>query len=97
MALFLLNLSVKHMGTEDADTRIAQYSFEFSKKGEPAQLNKDPGSKKALGGWGIDNIARAFRELYSNLNWFKVFEALSQIENCEFDEELDQKSIHFLV
>lgn len=36
--------------------------------------------------WSIDNLARAFRELYSNLNWLKVFEALSEVEeNVELD------------
>ena len=39
--------------------------------------------------WSIDNLARAFRELYSNLNWQKVFEALSEIED---DIVLDQKA-----
>ena len=39
--------------------------------------------------WSIDNLARAFRELYSNLNWLKVFEALSEIEE---DIILDSKA-----
>jgi hypothetical protein len=39
--------------------------------------------------WSIDNLARAFRELYSNLNWQKVFEALSEIED---DITLDAKA-----
>jgi len=30
--------------------------------------------------WSIDNLARVFRELYSNLHWAKVFDALSEIE-----------------
>lgn len=39
--------------------------------------------------WSIDNLARAFRELYSNLNWLKVFEALSEIQE---DITLDFKA-----
>jgi hypothetical protein len=35
--------------------------------------------------WSIDNLARAFRELYSTLNWNKVFESFSEIE----DEEIN--------
>jgi hypothetical protein len=31
-------------------------------------------------GWSIDNLGRVFRELYSTLNWTKVFEALTEIE-----------------
>lgn len=29
--------------------------------------------------WSIDNLARAFRELYSNLSWQKVFESFGEI------------------
>lgn len=29
--------------------------------------------------WSIDNLARAFRELYSNLSWLKVFESFGEI------------------
>ena len=29
--------------------------------------------------WSIDNLVRAFRELFSHLNWQKVYEALSEI------------------
>jgi hypothetical protein len=29
--------------------------------------------------WSVDNLVRAFRELFSHLNWQKVFEALSEI------------------
>lgn len=39
--------------------------------------------------WSIDNLARAFRELYSNLNWLKVFEALSEVEdNINLDSKV---------
>ena len=45
-------------------------------------------------GWSIDNLARAFRELYSNLNWLKVFEALTEIPEGADSHEmlLDQKA-----
>ena len=29
--------------------------------------------------WSVDNLVRAFRELFSHLNWAKVLEALSEI------------------
>ena len=47
------------------------------------------GDKKNQLIWSFDNLQRAFRELYSNLNWAKVFEALSEIED---DIVLDQKA-----
>jgi len=31
--------------------------------------------------WSVDNLSRLFRELYSNLKWEKVFEALAEIED----------------
>ena len=40
-------------------------------------------------GWSIDNLGRVFRELYSTLNWTKVFEALTEIED---EINLDQKA-----
>jgi hypothetical protein len=39
--------------------------------------------------WSVDNLARAFRELFSNLQWNKVFDALSEIED---DLSLDPKA-----
>lgn len=37
----------------------------------------------------MENLARAFRELYSNLNWSKVFDSLSEIDD---DVNLDSKA-----
>lgn len=56
-------------------------SFEACKKGENSNLNKEPGDKKTQVTWSVDNLARAFRELYSNLNWSKVFDALSEVDD----------------
>jgi hypothetical protein len=39
--------------------------------------------------WSVDNLVRVFRELFSNLNWSKVFEALSEIPD---DIALDAKA-----
>ncbi len=55
-------------------------TFDACKKGDASGLSKEPSSKKTQMNWSIDNLARAFRELYSTLNWAKVFEALSEIE-----------------
>lgn len=30
--------------------------------------------------WSVDNLARAFRELYSSLNWQKVFESFGELD-----------------
>lgn len=32
-------------------------------------------------GWSVENLARAFRELYSYLNWNKVFDQLGELED----------------
>jgi hypothetical protein len=49
-------------------------------------LNKEIGHKKNTVSWSIDCLARAFREMYSTLNWFKVFEALSNINDADIKE-----------
>lgn len=94
MARTLLHLSQNHTGTDDLGQRIAYNTFDACKKGDASGLSKEPSSKKTQINWSIDNLARAFRELYSTLNWAKVFEALSEIEE---DIELDQKAFAFFL
>jgi hypothetical protein len=43
--------------------------------------------------WSIDNLSRVFRELYSHLNWNKVFEALSELDQKD-DILLDTKGFN---
>lgn len=38
--------------------------------------------------WSIDNLARAFRELYSTLNWHKVFESFGEINDQEIPPQV---------
>jgi len=64
-------------------------TYEACKKGDSSGLNKEPNDKKTSMTWSVDNLARAFRELYSNLNWLKVFEALTEVsadEECTLDD-----------
>lgn len=69
MARTLLNLSVNHTGYDDMTSRIVYTTFEANKKGDSTGLKKEVSDKKTQMNWSIDNLARAFRELYSNLNW----------------------------
>lgn len=89
MAKTLLHLSHNHTGTDDYLSRIAYNTFESCKKGDNSSLNKDPSDKKTQMTWSIENLARAFRELYSNLNWSKVFDQMAQIDEYV---ELDSKA-----
>ena len=66
-----------------------QAVYESVKKGETQGLQKEPTEKKSTISWSIDNLGRVFRELYSTLNWTKVFEALTEIEDKIV---LDQKA-----
>jgi len=71
-------------------------TFESNKDGTAVSIKKDPEDKKTTMSWSVDNLARAFRELYSNLNWNKVFESFGEIEDWELSEHileqgLDQK------
>ena len=52
--------------------------------------------------WSIDNLARAFRELYSTLNWHKVFESFGEITDQEIpsqalEQGLDVKQFQTLM
>ena len=89
MARTLLHLSLNHTGSDDYNSKIAQAVFESCKKGDTSGLSKEPSDKKSTMGWSIDNLGRVFRELYSTLNWTKVFDALTEIED---DIILDQKA-----
>jgi hypothetical protein len=81
MAKTLLHLSFNHSGQDDLNSKIVQAVYESIKKGESSGLSKEPSDKKSTMGWSIDNLGRVFRELYSTLNWTKVFEALTEIED----------------
>lgn len=94
MVKTLLNLALYNTGTDDPNSRIAQNTFEASKKGDNSFLKKEPGDKKNQMQWCIDNLAKAFREVWGNLSWLKVFEALSEVED---NIQLDQKAfLYFL-
>jgi len=46
--------------------------------------------------WSLDNLARAFRELYPNVNWGRVFESFGELIDQDLPETvlevgLDQK------
>lgn len=42
-------------------------------------MRKEIADKKNQITWSVDNLVRAFRELFSHLNWLKVFEALGEV------------------
>ena len=69
MARTLLNLSINHTGCDDQVSRIAQNTFEANKKGDSTLLRKEVVDKKNQMTWSVDNLVRAFRELFSHLNW----------------------------
>lgn len=64
-------------------TKIVYNTFESNKDGNSTSIKKEPEDKKTQMSWSIDNLARAFRELYSTLNWNKVFECFGEIEDCD--------------
>lgn len=63
-------------------------TFESNKDGNSTSIKKEPEDKKTQMSWSIDNLARAFRELYSNLSWHKVFESFGEILNEEIPAEV---------
>lgn len=89
MARTLLNLSIQHTGSDDHASKIAQNTFEANRKSDSTLLKKEVVDKKNQVTWSVDNLVRAFRELFSHLNWQKVFEALSEITD---EYQLDAKA-----
>lgn len=94
MARTLLHLAFHHTGQDDQTSRVIYTTFEANKKGVGVGSAKEPSDKKTAMTWSVDNLARAFRELYSHLNWLKVFEALSEIEEAVI---LDGKAFSFFL
>ena len=102
MAMTLLQLAIHHQEKDDHISKIVYNTFESNKDGNPASIKKEPEDKKTLMSWSVDNLVRAFRELYSNLNWNKVFESFGEIEDAEIPEHilengLDQKQFQTLI
>ena len=81
MARTLLKLSYYNTGFDDLPSRIVTTIYESTRKSPSFPQIKDSSDKKNPTPWSIDNLSRLFRELYSNLNWLKVFEALVEIED----------------
>ena len=79
MAKTILYLALNHTGNDDQVSRIAMSTLEANKKGDSSILRKEMPDKKTSMSWSVDNLCRAFREVYSYLNWHKVIEALSEI------------------
>jgi len=83
-----LQLAINHQGKDDHISKIVYNTFESNKDGNPASIKKEPDDKKTQMSWSIDNLARAFRELYSTLNWNKVFESFGEIEDPEIPDHV---------
>lgn len=48
--------------------------------------------------WQVGNFARAFREIYSNLSYYKVFESFSDLsDGLDYDVSLDAKAYSTLL
>ena len=102
MAETILHLSIHHQGKDDHISKIVYNTFESNKSGSGASIKKEPEDKKTQMSWSIDNLARAFRELYSKLDWQKVFESFGEIEDFEVphyivEQGLDSKQFTTLI
>ena len=102
MAQTILQLAIHHQGKDDHISKIVYNTFESNKDGNPASIKKEPEDKKTTMSWSIENLARAFRELYTNLNWSKVFESFGEIEDCDISDHvlengLDSKQFQTLM
>ena len=85
MAVTLLHLSIHNQGKDDQISKIVYSAFESNKTGTSQSIKKEPEDKKTNMTWSIENLARAFRELYSSMNWNKVFDFFGEISDLEVD------------
>lgn len=69
MALTVLHLSLNYQGKDDYISKIVYNTFESNINSNSASIKKEPEDKKTIMSWSVENLARAFRELYSTLNW----------------------------
>jgi hypothetical protein len=61
-------------------------------------LRKEPSDKNTTLQWQVGNFARAFREIYSNLSYYKVFEAFNDLsEGLDPEVSLDAKAYSMLM
>lgn len=102
MAHTLLQLSINHAGREDKNSRIVHNWFEANKDSNSALIKKEPDEKVTNQQWSIDNLARAFRELYPHLNWPKVFDAFGELDRYDVpdyvvEDGLDQRQFATLL
>ena len=88
MAQTILMLAINHQGKDDHISKIVYNTLESNKDGTPASIKKEPEDKKTLMTWSIENLARAFRELWSNLNWNRVFECFGEISDSEIPDHV---------
>lgn len=78
MAKMLVQLAFNNESKEDHISKILSNSFESNKDGNPDKIKKEPDDKKGAPlSWSLENLHKVFKELYSNLNWGKVFESFS--------------------
>ena len=93
MALTILQLAINHQGKDDHISKIVYNTFESNKDGNSTSIKKEPEDKKTQMSWSIDNLARAFRELYSTLNWHKVFESFGEITDHEIPSQVLEQGL----
>ena len=98
MANTILHLAINNSGEEPCQTRIAVNAFKANKTGDA--LKEKSIDKTETIQWQADpnHYARAFRENFSNLNWLKVFESLSELDDeVEPGISLDGKAYETLI
>lgn len=98
MANMILHLSLNNNGQDTSQSRIVLNAFEANKLGDPQVLRKEPSDKNTTLQWQIGNFARAFREIYSNLSYYKVFESFNELSHgLEPNVSLDAKAYSTLL
>lgn len=102
MAGVLVHLAMHYESKEDLISKILCNTFESNKDGAGEKIKKEPDDKKGnVISWNLDNLNKAFKELFSGLNWNKVFESFNRIQAEDMPPSLlergfDQKQFMML-
>ncbi len=79
--------------TDDHASRLAHLNYQYLQEGKRSMLDKeDLEEKNKPVSWLIENLCRAFREVFTNLKWNKVFESLD-VHSISSEEDTDQYCI----
>ena len=94
LANTFLQLALNHTGQDAYESKVATSIYKVNKSGDMQLLRKEPNDKITTLSWQSDigQFAKAFKENFSHLNWYKIFEQFSELgSELAPNTQLDKK------